>query len=55
MTMMFCPGCSAVMEQLPRTQGGVSELYWVCPEGDWEEPVNPAKYSSAEAEAAADK
>lgn len=48
MEIKFCPGCSAIMEQLPRTQGGVSEMYWVCPEGDWEEPVNPARQSSDE-------
>jgi hypothetical protein len=55
MEIKFCPGCSAIMEQLPRTQGGISELYWVCPEGDWEEPVNRAKQSGVEAEATADK
>ncbi len=54
MTIMFCPGCSAVMEQKPRTQGGVSQMYWVCPEGDWEEPVNPERKSSEESEPVAE-
>lgn len=40
MEIKFCPGCSAILEQLPRTVGGVPVMFWVCPEGDWEEPVS---------------
>lgn len=39
MEIRFCPGCAAILEQQPRTVGGVTSMYWVCPEGDWEEPV----------------
>lgn len=48
MTIRFCPGCSAIMEQEPRIVGGISELYWVCPDGDWEEPVNPSLNAAPE-------
>lgn len=41
MDLKFCPGCAAVLEQKPVTVGGITDLYWVCPEGDWEEPVEP--------------
>ncbi|MWK54700.1 hypothetical protein GO594_01800 [Pseudomonas otitidis] len=50
MTIRRCPGCSAVLQQQEITVGGVTELYWVCPEGDWEEPVNNAKANQQEAE-----
>ncbi len=39
MILMFCPGCAAVMEQEPRVINGESIMFWVCPEGDWEDPV----------------
>lgn len=34
-----CPGCSAELVQEPYIINGESIMFWVCPEGDWEEPV----------------
>ncbi len=51
MILMFCPGCAAVMEQEPRVINGESIMFWVCPEGDWEEPVDPASLAAAESKA----
>ncbi len=51
MILMFCPGCAAVMEQEPRVINGESIMFWVCPEGDWEEPVEPEELAKAETQA----
>ena len=42
MTTKRCPTCSAVMVQEPYIINGESIMFWVCPEGDWEEPVESA-------------
>lgn len=34
-----CPGCSTALIQEPYIINGESIMFWVCPEGDWEEPV----------------
>lgn len=36
-----CPKCSEVMVQEPYIINGESIMFWVCPKGDWEEPVEP--------------
>jgi len=36
-----CPACSTALEQEPYIINGESIMFWVCPEGDWEEPVEP--------------
>lgn len=48
MTTKRCPSCAEVMIQEPRIINGVSYQFWVCPEGDWEEPVNSAPPSATE-------
>ncbi len=39
MTVKLCPICGSFLEQQEITVGGSTDLYWVCPEGDWEDPV----------------
>jgi hypothetical protein len=51
MTIMFCPGCAAIMEQEPRIINGESVMFWVCPEGDWEDPAGQAAFVVAESKA----
>lgn len=40
MTVKRCPSCAEVMVQQPYIINGESIMFWVCPEGDWEEPVS---------------
>lgn len=40
MEVKFCPSCGDILQQVEMTIGGTTAWYWVCPEGDWEEPVN---------------
>lgn len=40
MTTKWCPSCSEIMAQQPYIINGESIMFWACPEGDWEEPVN---------------
>lgn len=42
MTVKRCPSCAEVMTQEPYIINGESIMFWVCPEGDWEEPVVPS-------------
>jgi hypothetical protein len=51
MTIMFCPGCAAILEKEPRVINGESVMFWVCPEGDWEESVDKAAFVVAESKA----
>lgn len=48
MSTRFCPICGDILFQQEMTIGGSTDMYWVCPEGDWEEPVNPSLASAAE-------
>lgn len=48
MTTKRCPSCAEVMIQEPRIINGVSYQFWVCPEGDWEEPVDPNTVAAVE-------
>lgn len=48
MTVKRCPSCAEVMDQEPYIINGESIMFWVCPEGDWEEPVNPSIASAPE-------
>lgn len=48
MTTKRCPTCSEVMVQEPYIINGESIMFWVCPEGDWEEPVDQAAFAAAE-------
>jgi hypothetical protein len=48
MTTKRCPSCAEVMIQEPRIINGVSYPFWVCPEGDWEEPVDPNTTAAVE-------
>lgn len=40
MPSKWCPICGAELYQQQMTIGGITDWYWVCPEGDWEEPVS---------------
>lgn len=46
MTVKRCPSCAELMVQKPYIISAESIMFWVCPEGDWEEPVTPASASS---------
>jgi hypothetical protein len=48
MTVKRCPSCAEVMVQVPYIINGESIMFWECPEGDWEEPVNSAPISATE-------
>jgi hypothetical protein len=48
MTVKWCPSCAEIMVQQPYIINGESIMFWVCPEGDWEEPVNSAPNSTTE-------
>jgi hypothetical protein len=39
------------MEQEPRIINGESVMFWVCPEGDWEDPAGQAAFVVAESKA----
>lgn len=44
----FCPICGAIMEKVPMSIHGVIYDFWVCPEGDWEAPVDPSAVAAVE-------
>lgn len=37
--MKFCPICGDILYKTQITVGGMTDWYWVCPAGDWEDPV----------------
>lgn len=47
MTVKRCPSCAEVMVQETYVINGQPFLFWVCPEGDWEEPVETSSNSEA--------
>lgn len=51
MSTRFCPICGDILFQQEMTIGGSTDFYWVCPEGDWEEPVIAPSAASEEPEA----
>jgi hypothetical protein len=44
----FCPSCGAIMGKVPMNIQGTIDDFWVCPEGDWEEPVYPNTVAAVE-------
>jgi len=48
MSTKRCPACSTALVQEPYVIDGESIMFWVCPEGDWEEPVEDAPEEAAE-------
>jgi len=53
MSVEFCPICAAILEIVPMTIGGETYDFWVCPEGDWEDPVDLNAVQAAQAAQAA--
>lgn len=49
MSIEFCPICAAILEIVPMTIGGETYDFWVCPEGDWEDPVDLNAVQAAQA------
>jgi hypothetical protein len=47
MSVEFCPICGSVLDKVPITIHGVVYDFWVCPEGDWEDPVNSEAVNAA--------
>lgn len=43
-----CPGCSSELFTEPYIINGQTLMFWVCPNGDWEEPVEDEAESSQE-------
>lgn len=40
MSVKRCPSCAEAMTQVTYIINGESIMFWECPEGDWEEPVD---------------
>lgn len=50
MSVEFCPICASILEIQQILIHGKLEDFWVCPEGDWEDPVDPNNLVTPEEE-----